>query len=171
MALPEPANASILERMREVREPLTWQQWVSTMSGIVGMKSGKVQDYYMTQKFGRDWKRRSVGLGPKSERGGSEPPRKSKRVWGRSPQKGDSAEVRASTNVGIAGEFDAASHIVGEQILPESHGKNSPERRKGKPAPRRSPPFENPRQGAMGEIHAWVRSGRSSHRRLTASLV
>ena len=71
---------TVMTRLSNVGAPLSWAQWMRTMKGIPGMKSGECREHYTALKFGEDWEQAAPA---RREIAGSAPP-DAKRVW-RSP--------------------------------------------------------------------------------------
>ena len=101
------------------------------------MKSGVVHEFYMSQKFGSEWRESLQGnktvsspAGPKTAplAGGSEPPARP-RVWRRSPEKSSTSRVRASNSVPVGSGIDSGGDIVGEPVTPDLPQVASPARR------------------------------------------
>ena len=109
MALSEPENKIVLDRLRGVKEPLSWRDWMATMKGIPGMKSGECRTYYMAKRFGDEWATWPKG---RSSFGRSVPPG-NRRVWKGTPARSPPASAPPH-NVRDPPPVDSRGDIVGE---------------------------------------------------------
>lgn len=152
MALREPDNKVVLERLRAVTAPLSWQDWMANMKGIPGMKSGECREFYMAQKFGKEWTTLPKGR----VAGGSVPPESRGRVWTSTPRR--ETPTSAPPNVRKSALVDSREDIAGEQVEDapcRAVSPDTPPELKAGPPAGLSP--ESRRKLGQAQLLGWVR--------------